>query len=194
MKIFSKPFPYFYGKYYTDEQLTEMYSELSRFESIALSEDAGGSAVDQNGSLLKHNKSISIDGIYQFNRNKSIILNHNRFLFDKIFANKLLKNSVYWSPWSVVNSDTTKITWYKHGDYYKKHHDDSAFTVLTYWCDPKMQGGEIKFPDYNIKIIPTTGLTIGFYGAIKHEVTEIFNPKNPNAVSRICMSQFLNIR
>ena len=64
---------------------------------------------------------------------------------------------------------------YRHGDYAISHdHWPAVFSGVYYIKVPKeLKGGELYFPHFNKKIVPSEGLLVIFDGHVQHEVFEL---------------------
>ena len=199
MKIesYNDPFPYIrVFDFYSEEELKLIWEELEFVlnDRILNSPENTGSAKN-NGVILKQNKGIFLDYLY-VDRNTSNILTINRKFF--ISLSDILSKSNHWifkNSLSDVNWDNTLISYYENSDYYKKHYDVSAYTCLTWFFKKpkKFEGGDLFFPDFNLKIEVEDNSLIFFPSIINHEVSEVkMNPEDVGKkLGRVCMTQFM---
>ena len=125
----------------------------------------------------------------------SDILLLNRKLYSKTVSDALVECHYAYSVASLLNEDTTLLSYYNDGDSYFAHQDRSAITYVTwFYKEPKaFLGGEFIFTDYNLDIEVKNNRTVAFLGSYKHEVKEVrFNSNIPMA-GRFTLSQFGNL-
>lgn len=185
---------------YNEKELNLIWQELDFLcssKSFLPPENPELETASLSGEILKKNKSLWLDTFYS-NRNSSNILELNRIIFThypKIFQNHpswIFKNFD-------CNKDTTLISYYESGGYYKKHKDNSFFTSLTWFFrEPKKFSGgdlQIEFGDNILEFEIKNNQTLIFPSIIPHEVTEVkMNTKDLNKkLGRFCMTQFLTL-
>ena len=154
--------------------------------------DGTGTATDMQGNVLKSNKGIFLEHVY-LSRDYSNILTANR----KLFMDGILrpKDSWFFST-QKYDYDSTLISYYEDGDYYRPHQDDVKVTACTwFWKEPKLfTGGNLFFPDYDIQIEIQNNSTILFPSHVRHAVENVKMDEKDKGKGhgRICMSQFIN--
>jgi Rps23 Pro-64 3,4-dihydroxylase Tpa1-like proline 4-hydroxylase len=196
--IQTEPFPYIrILDFYSDEELKLIWEELEFIlnDRIITGPEKTGTA-SKDGISLKKNKGVFLDNLYT-DRNTSNILTINRKIFFKItkISNES-NNWVFKNSLGLVNCDTTLISYYENSDHYKKHCDISAFTCLTwFYKKPKrFSGGDLSFPDFDMKIEVKDNSLILFPSGVEHEVSNVkMNPEDMGKkLGRVCMSQFMS--
>jgi len=199
MKIinYDEPVPHIIvNNLYTQNELSMIWEELN-FLCYPMKMDIPSrreSAYDiETGEILKSNTILNIDGIYT-DRKYSNILNINR----KVLNPKFYKHNHWMFSNFIPLCDTTLISYYENENYYKKHHDASAITVLTwFYKEPKkFNGGDLILSSgENDKVIEVkNNRCVIFPGAVHHTVTTVSMDKKYDGTlsGRICMSQFLH--
>jgi hypothetical protein len=197
IEVFEEPFPYIIiDKFYSDEELELIWEELNLIlnDYNLLSPDRTGTAKN-NRNPLKNNLGFFLDTFYS-NRESSNILRLNRKIFH--ITQKVFDQSNNWFLKNFrSNLDGTLISYYENGGYYKKHHDNSFATCLTWlYKEPKsFEGGNLLFDDYNIEIKVKNNLLIFFPSIIQHSVSKILMDEKyaGKYMGRICISQFMGL-
>jgi Rps23 Pro-64 3,4-dihydroxylase Tpa1-like proline 4-hydroxylase len=148
-------------------------------------------AIDDFGQPLKNNKAVFVDSVYA-DRNMSDILRLNRKLFD-VKANGV---SPCFKGLQKCNIDSTLISYYENGDFYKTHTDDAVLTAFTYFYEKpkKFSGGDLYLPEYDITLECVHNRLYVLIGSVSHQVTPIKMEAqySDRGLGRFCMSQFLN--
>lgn len=186
------PFPYLVIKnLFTPVEYLEITSEWMTLSDTALPPERTAGATDVNGNNLKKNSGIFIDDVYKQNRNASATLRHNRKLFDPKLGAQIERDNPTYGLIRSSSIDTTLISYYKRGDYYRTHYDYNSVTAITYFMpeDHRFHGGVLRFVDYGLEIVPHNNETIVFLGCIRHEVTPI--ESDADGIVRVAMSQFV---
>jgi len=198
IKVYTEPFHYIEVTNLWDKvEKKEMLDEMFHLEKKGIFKNPGdtGTAVNEDGIVLKKNKAIFVDDVWQ-DRSFSNILKHNRKIFD-LFNNESVKESWFFDG-LCINLDHTLMSYYEDSDYYKPHRDQSRVTVLSWFFkEPQeFKGGSLTFTDYNLTFEVTNDLVILFPSNIKHEVSKIsISPKHRGIQKgRFCMAQFLNTK
>ena len=191
------PFPFLeIENMYDDEQLKLIWQELEflnqsdKFESP---EETGSAQKD--GKTLKKNTGIFLDNLYK-TRNISNILNVNKNLFAPHILEEFSSLCFLYENIKHTNEDTTLISYYDNGGYYKPHQDNALYTAVTWFFkEPKkFNGGDFYFTDYNLKIEVKNNKTVLFPSIIYHSVDEIsMNVDFPPGYGRYVMVQFIHL-
>ena len=81
-----------------------------------------------------------------------------------------------------TNSCYNFVSYYENGDYYKPHHDVANFSsILYYWRGEKnFTGGELFFPELEMKIEMKKNRMVLFPSWLLHEVSEVKMNDNVN--------------
>jgi len=151
---------------------------------------------DENKTLLKKNKALSLDWTFR-DRSISSILTHNRKLFAPEITDDLIANNILFRYWKYADSDGTLVSYYENSDYYLPHHDTATMTALTWFFNEpkKFDGGDIIFED-NLKISCKNNRCVIFPSILMHEVEQIVmnsNDLNKN-LGRYTISQFISFK
>lgn len=199
MKIqyLNSTFPYILiDDFYSDQELNLIWEELLFLcyphKLIKSTKETGG-ALSLDGELLKNTNHVYLDGFYS-NRDYSNILRVNRKIFDNL--QEIMWNHDSWFYKNLMFSlDYTQVSYYEDGDDYRPHQDCSHVTSLSwFYKEPKaFTGGDLFFPQYDVKIEVLNNRTILFPSHVFHSVDKIvMDQKNRNTKSgRFCISHFL---
>ena len=191
------PFPFLeIENMYDDDQLKLIWQELEflnqsdKFESP----EKTGSA-KRNGEILKKNSGLYLDDLYK-NRNISNILTVNKNLFAPHILEEFSSLCFLYENIKRTNEDTTLISYYDNGGYYKPHQDHALYSAVTWFFkEPKkFDGGDFYFSDYNLKIEVKNNKTVLFPSVIYHSVDEIkMNDNLSFGYGRYVMVQLLHL-
>ena len=175
--------------FYSVSELKEIKYELGLLSAVTeLKVFASEAAVDRENNSRQKSNSFFLDSLYNGKRNLSKILNLNRKLFSLKLRTKLIKKSLFYDSIFNVNSDATLLNFYGPTDYYKPHKDASCFTALTFFNLKEFSGGNLIFPEYDIKIEAIENRLVIFPGFVLHGSEEV------SSGIRVSMAQFLNYR
>jgi Rps23 Pro-64 3,4-dihydroxylase Tpa1-like proline 4-hydroxylase len=187
--FFNEPVPHcIIRNYYTQKELALIWNEIEFLRGKLKTPEQTGTARDANGPL-KYNRGIFLDDLYS-DRNLSNILTINRKLcHPEIISNIINKNWFY--NYLIPNdrlTDTTLLTHYFDGCYYKPHRDSACITSISYiWKEPKLfEGGELYFGTYKVPI--ENNCMLIFPSCTEHEVKPV------TGEGRYALSQFVNFR
>jgi len=176
--------------FYSPSELEDIKNELKLLSAVAdlkiFKND--GVAVDENGKLRQKSNSLFLDNLYIDKRNLSKILTINRKLFSEELRTKLVEKNLFYDHVFNVNHDTTLLNFYKPTDYYKPHKDISCFTALTFFTLEEFYGGDLVFPEYDIKVSAIENRVVIFPGFVVHGSEDVTKG------IRVSMAQFLNYR
>lgn len=154
------------------------------------------SALDDDGEVLKKNKSVFLEELFSFNKNFSNILKINSSLLNRETKNNFCQlNFGYNSMW-YANTHTTLISYYDDGDYYLPHIDASLYTCLTwFYKEPKrFCGGDFWFPKHDYKIEIENNMTVIFPSFVEHSVDEVKMETDKYGNGRYCMSMLVHMK
>ena len=191
------PFPFLeIENMYDDDQLKLIWQELEflnqsdKFESP----EKTGSA-KHKGEILKKNTGLYLDDLYK-SRNISNILTVNKNLFLPYILEEFSSLCFLYENIKHTNEDTTLISYYDNGGYYKPHQDHALYSAVTWFFkEPKkFDGGDFYFTDYNLKIKVKNNKTVLFPSVIHHSVDEILmNTDSCSGYGRYVMAQLLHL-
>ncbi len=183
--------------FYNEKELARIWQELEFLCSDCKLESPTphSSAIDEfTGEVLKNNKFIFIDDVYQ-DRKCSNILDVNRKLFNHWESIVQTHPDWYFNTLE-CNKDCTLLSYYENGGYYKPHKDKAHATSLTwFYKEPKMfSGGDliISFNGEMERIEVKNNRMLIIPSFIDHEVIEVRmdNEDCGNHLGRFCITQF----
>jgi hypothetical protein len=195
IKLYTDPIPFIcISDVYNEDELKSIWQELEflNCNSKLLDPEMTASAVTDD-VIIKKNKGVFLDSLYN-DRNFSNILTVNR----KVLTNSTINQEDSWFFKDLCsNNDSTLISYYEQGDYYKPHKDNALATICTWFYKQpkKFTGGNFYFVDYDIQIEIQNNSAVVFPSQIRHAVDTIDmnTDDRHNGLGRYCMSQFLNI-
>jgi Rps23 Pro-64 3,4-dihydroxylase Tpa1-like proline 4-hydroxylase len=193
------PFPFLeIENMYDEVQLKLIWQELeflNQLDKLESPEKTG--SAEQEGKILKKNSGLYLDNLYK-TRNISNILTFNKNLFASHILEEFSSLCFLYENIKHTNDDTTLISYYDNGGYYKPHQDHALYTAITWFFkEPKkFSGGDFYFSNYNYKLEIKNNKTILFPSVITHSVDEvIMNDESDfgQGYGRYAMSQFLHL-
>jgi predicted 2-oxoglutarate/Fe(II)-dependent dioxygenase YbiX len=175
--------------FYSETELKEIKDELKLLSAVAeLKVFVNKAAEDEENNSKQKSNSFFLDDFYNNKRELSKVLNANRKLFSEELRTKLVEKNLFYDHIFNVNRDTTLLNFYKPNDYYKPHKDNSCFTALTFFTLEEFYGGDLVFPEYNIKVNAVENRMVIFPGFVLHGSEDVTKG------IRVSMAQFLNYR
>ena len=175
--------------FYTAEQCELIMGELNFLRPDKLLPPAqSGSALDDDGQVMKNNKGIFLDELYT-KREISDILTVNRKLYDPDLMQMLIEVHPMYELYRSATVDNTLISHYSDGDYYKPHRDTSSFTSLSWFFNkPKsFTGGDLYLSQYDITVECKYNRVMFMLSSTEHEVTKM------EGSGRYCISNFAQV-
>jgi hypothetical protein len=173
--IINDPVPYLLMEdVYSEEEFKLVQQELEFLQPKLQNPEFTESASITGNVIFKNNTGVFLDSVY-LNRNFSDILRINR----KFFRQEIFDLAAQCHPSlrliQTSKRDTTLISYYDNGDYYKPHIDGSVISIVGWvYKEPKnFTGGDFIFSDYNVKVDPKNNSFIMFLSCYKHEVDEV---------------------
>lgn len=194
LEILTEPFPHaIVRNFYTEQELSDIWTEL-KFLSVnnkLLPPEETGTATF-NSMPTKNNYGIYLDKTYT-DRKVSDILTHSRKLFSPILIDEMVKSHWVFNYLKECNIDTTLLSYYENGGYYKPHVDYCTLTALTHlYNEPKcFSGGDLSFPQFNYNCGLENNRMILFPSVLHHEVSEIKMHEYIKFGGRYTISQFV---
>jgi Rps23 Pro-64 3,4-dihydroxylase Tpa1-like proline 4-hydroxylase len=172
--------------FYSDDEIRTIHEELDRLTPHLKDGALTGTAHTIIGEPKKSNKGLFIDDFYGDNRSKSAILSLNRKVFSTEVLYELEKKHWMFKFMRKLNNDSTLVSLYKDGDYYRPHEDQSFFTAIYYtWKEPKtFDGGDLYFGDFKVPVRNNSVLI--FPSNTEHEVKPV------EGHGRYAISQFIS--
>jgi hypothetical protein len=175
--------------FYSETELKEIKDELKLLSAVAeLKVFVNKPAKDEEDNPKQKSNSFFLDDFYSNKRELSKVLNANRKLFSEELRTKLIEKNLFYDHVFNVNHDTTLLNFYKPTDYYKPHKDISCFTALTFFTLEEFYGGDLVFPEYDIKVSAIENRVVIFPGFVVHGSEDVTKG------IRVSMAQFLNYR
>lgn len=174
--------------FYELDDVHDIHLELDTLRRSLGGPETTGTALNSTGVPRKDNHGLFLDDFYQGLREKSSILTINRKVFAPEVRYELSKGHWLFKYLDRAVHDSTLVSYYRQGDYYKAHEDKSFLTAIYYtWKEPKsFQGGELYFGDFKVPI-ENNSLLI-FPSLTRHCVTEVTSGEG-----RWALSQFITL-
>ena len=176
--------------FYSETELKEIKNELKLLSAVAeLKIFVNTSpAADEQGNIKQKSNSLFLDDLYAGKRDLSKILNINRKLFSEEVRTKLVEKNLFYDHIFYSDFDVTLLNFYGPTDYYKPHRDATCFTALTFFKLEEFSGGNLVFPEYEIKIEAVENRLVIFPGFVLHGSEEVTKG------IRVSMAQFINYK
>jgi len=174
--------------FYTSDEVEDIHEELAKLKTKFLTGEQTGTARNVVGKSKKENHGIFLDDFYGNNRDSSAILKLNRKIFNPEIKYELEKGNWFFKYLSEMNFDSTLVSYYQLGDYYKSHTDESFMTAIYYtWKEPKsFEGGDLYFGDFKVPIENNSILI--FPSRTEHKVSKV-----TAGLGRYALSQFISV-
>lgn len=187
---------YVFNDFFSKKELNDVLLDLEFIEKYTATNNnrhETGAALDVDGNSTAQRNSIFLNALFtqEVIYNKLKIYQHTRKLFDH---KNFTTSSILGDMIKNTNQDSMLINFYKDGDFYKAHYDDSVFTFLGYlWKGKKdFSGGVLNFHDYNYNFDPKFNSAILFPGCIKHSIDKIVSlNKTQYEVKRVSITMFI---
>ena len=200
IKTFYAPFSHMIiENFFTDSQIELALNELETYDYLP--PEKTGAAEAEDGTPLKKNQAVFIDGLYKENRKDSFILNnYGSTLFTDEFKTACKTHDLLFNYVLETNFDETLVSYYENSDYYKRHCDSAVFTCLLYLfkTPKKFEGGEITFHYRDIEYTPPfkNNMCIVFPSIVDHSVNPVKMHQDDlnKGNGRYCLSKFLDIK
>lgn len=191
-----EPFPYLIiENMYSDDELKLIWQELDflSYRNKLRPPEKCGSAISDGGEYLKNNSGLYLESIYS-DRSISNILSINPKLYSPNIMEAFSDICFGYGNIFHTNYDTTLISYYENGGYYKPHRDTAIYTSITwFYKEPKsFSGGDFNFTEYGVKVQVKNNTTIMFPSFVEHSVDEIVMDDSEMSFrrGRYCMGQF----
>jgi predicted 2-oxoglutarate/Fe(II)-dependent dioxygenase YbiX len=175
--------------FYSETELSEIKDDLKLLSAVAeLKVFVNKAAKDEKNNSKQKSNSFFLDDFYENKRDLSKVLKTNRKLFSEEVKAKLLEKSLFYEHIFYSNFDTTLLNFYEPTDYYQPHRDTSCFTALTFFKLEEFSGGNLIFPEYDIKVEAVENRLVIFPGFVLHGSEEVTKG------IRVSMAQFINYK
>ena len=175
--------------FFNEDEIEAIHGELDTLKNSLEKPEGTGTAKTFIGKPKKENRGVFLDEHYKNNREESSILKLNRKIFTPEIKYELKKLHWFFGYIDDTNQDSTLVSYYKKGDYYKEHTDDSIITAIYYtWKEPKnFEGGDLYIEGQLVPIKNNSLLL--FPSRLKHKVSEITEGEG-----RWAISQFISFK
>ena len=174
---------------YSEEELKLVKAELEELILHAHPVEKMDSAKNSVNKAYKKNcMSLWADEFYKENRDISNILKASRKLFCDEIASYAKKINAFYGHIKTCDEDYTLINFYKSGEQYKSHKDNSIFTAITLIEMGNINGGGLIFSDFNEFISFKDNRMIIFPGCVEHKTEAIITSADSYRVS---IAQFM---
>jgi hypothetical protein len=178
---------------FSDEECSEILDEqISLIPRYGIPQITG-TAVNKKKLPLKRNK-----GIFLKQNVKFITVKHTLKILNKEFIDTLCSFDPLYEKMKTCSISNTLISYYKDGDYYAAHTDQSSFTVIHYILKQPIgfSGGELllyyKDNDINNVSIPAeNNMTVIFPSNTPHRVNKVFVNDSRNGYGRFSVTNFV---
>lgn len=177
--------------FYNDDEVECIKKELISLFEVAKLKIFTNVAVskDENNNPHQQSNSMFLDELFSKDRSLSSILRVNRKLFDSEQLKEILiTKSLFYSYIYNSNKDVTLVNFYSTSDFYKEHKDFSCFTALSFFELESFSGGDLCFPEYDVKIKPTNNRVVIFPGFLKHSASVV------ESGIRVSIAQFVTYK
>lgn len=174
--------------FFSSQELNDVWEEIyflsyrNKFEL-----DTKTSKNLTTGELKSNKIGIWLDNVYTNRKYGNFFKYYKKWMTHEAF-NNLVSTSLFWRTLTQCNQDTTLLSYYEDGTYYKSHMDSSKFTQLFYTHkEPKkFSGGQIIFSDFNYSQEIKNNTLILFPGWFEHEVKPvILEEKTPDSQDKL---------
>jgi hypothetical protein len=156
--------------FYTQEELQQIYNELFKLlPNKLLPNQTATDYIDTERTIPKN----SSEGLFlnQFYNNfeDSSILKFSRKLYTKEIYDQIEKVSVHYQHLRKSNVDVTLLNFYKNGQEYLSHSDESTLSAITFLKIGEVAGGDLIFTDFNEVIKFKENRLVLFPGCLNHQ-------------------------
>ena len=176
------------------QEADTIYKECNKLRKLDLFTNETAGAVDKEGKLLKRNKGVFLENIY----NQLFVSETLKIYFDKIhqeiFVKKMAKIHPYFQTLASKGHSCTLVSYYETSDYYKGHRDLSFVTILLWvYEEPKVFTGGDLIIQNKLTIECKKGRILFMPGWLTHEVVPINMPEEyqGKGLGRYSVSQFI---
>jgi len=162
-------------------EINEVWDEINFLTFRSKLKKNTNTAETENGELLSNKNGVFLDDIYSERKFCNFFKYYKKWNNEQTKIN-LLKTSLFWRNLFVSQFDSTLLSYYEDGSYYKQHTDESRFTQLfwTFKQPKKFSGGELVFTDFNYQLETENNTLILFPSWFAHRVEPVvLNEKTP---------------
>jgi hypothetical protein len=158
--------------YHSSEVCQSVLKELDALKPHLKGPEHTAGGLENSGQIKKANSGLFLERFLNGNIEKSAIMNAGSKLFRECLYD--LKNANWFYKYiERVTHISTLVSYYKTGDFYKSHEDNSLVSAIYYiWKEPKsFHGGELYFGDFKVPI--ENNCLVIFPSCTEHRVTEV---------------------
>ena len=188
--------------FYTEEELNEIFKELSWVTKPSIFVDERGlSTAEMGETIIASKKGIFLDGIISYWRYSALMKYPLLKMNESSFKETLLSKNSLFKLFYGCNKRTHLLSYYENNDYYGSHIDATVCTILNwFYKEPKQfTGGEIILRSETTNKIAEieckNNRVVLMAGNTPHEVKPIISNLNDSysGYGRYCNAIFLNI-
>lgn len=173
--------------FFTVEELAGVEQEIQDLKRFSLCAERTGTARDVQENLKKTGTGVFLDRLYTDNREASDILTANRKIFRPEIQEYAAKFDIIFEYIRESNNDSTLLNYYREGQEYRPHIDDTRISAVTFLREGVFRGGEFSFPDQEVTIDVLHNRTVIFPSCTPHCAM----PVHGNG-TRISIAQFID--
>ena len=173
--------------FYASDDVDDIHRELDGLKKHLGGPEKTGTARGVSGMPKKDNHGLFLDPFYGSQRDTSSILKLNRKVFTPEVKYELKKGSWFFKYLEHTVEDTTLVSYYKQGDYYKSHEDQSFITAIYYTWKTDFEGGDLYFGDFKVPI--ENNCLLIFPSKTEHRVSEVTSGEG-----RWALTQFISMK
>lgn len=175
----------------SQEELKNCFNETKLIALAFKEPKETGSAKDNFGNYKKQNMGVFLSHLYtpQFAM-YSPITNVIHSVITKIKSYEYTPHSQFNYLRCVFGYDVL-VSAYKNNDYYSQHFDAATLTLLFWFGEENINGGDLNFPEFNHVVKFKSNRAIIFPSYYQHEVTKVKAEKD--GYVRYCATSFMKI-
>lgn len=175
--------------FFTNKELEEVDIEIKELNTYKQCSTNTYTAAFEDNIPLKSGAGIFLDDHYEQYRHESAILKYTTKIFSKELLEGLIKNDVNYRSIKMSSCDRTLLNYYSSNDEYKKHLDQSLYTLIVMLKIGNIGGGGIRFEDINETIRFKNNRAVLFPGSAYHQALPVkCEPGN----YRVTIAKFIN--
>lgn len=173
----------------SSEELQNCFLEAQFISAAFKDPKETGSAKTKEGKIKKQNKGVFLHEVYHHNFSN---YSSNTQTINKIFNIAKSGNYTalsYMQYLKNISGYNILLSAYKNEDYYLNHRDICVLTLIFWFGEESITGGDLVFSDFNHTILFKKNRAIIFPSHYEHQVTEI--KTNLNGYVRFSATAFL---
>lgn len=175
--------------FYAPSEVKSILDELNFLGPHMKPPQETGSAQNQLGTNTKSNSGVWLQDFYKGREDQSPILKLNKKVFDQKLKFELQDKSWFTRYLDRVKDHSVLVSYYKDGDYYETHQDQSWFTAIYYvWAEPKsFEGGNIFLENSKTPVPIENNSLLIFPSVANHTVEKV------KGSGRFAITSFMNV-